>query len=142
MKYLVGSLTLLLILNCNNKSEEDSLDCLNMACTEEYRTISISVKDKEGKVVALDEFKVVILSNSQDITPDITSSGYDWMVKNGIYPLFSDKYSREYINKELEINFRGYIESRLVVDLDYTVGADCCHVLLIEGETEVVVNDF
>tara|TARA_R110000868_G_scaffold301654_1_gene562070 strand:+ start:13915 stop:14343 length:429 start_codon:yes stop_codon:yes gene_type:complete len=141
MKYLVGSITLLLILNCNSKSGEDTLDCLNVACTEEYRTIAISVIDKEDKVVALTDFKVVIVSNSEDITLDTTSSEYEWMVKNGNYPLFSDKYSMEYKNKELEINFKGYIEGRLVVDYDYTVGADCCHVSLIEGETDVVVQN-
>ena len=141
MKSLVGLISLLLILNCNKNSEDDALDCLNIACTEEYRTITISVKDQEGKAVALDDFQVVILPRGADITPDTGSSDYEWMMINGVYPLFSDKYSMEYRDKKLEINFKGYVENRLVVDSDYTVGADCCHVLLFEGETDVVITN-
>ncbi len=141
MKGFVGLITLLIILNCNNKSEDDTLDCLNVACTEEYRTITISVKDQEGKVVVLDEFKVVVLPKGADITLDTASGDYEWMIINGVYPLISDKYSMEYRDKKIEINFKGYVEDRLVVDSDYTVGADCCHVLLFEGETDVVINN-
>ncbi|MCM4152845.1 hypothetical protein DHD05_14710 [Arenibacter sp. N53] len=141
MKGFVGLITLLIILNCNNKSEDDTLDCINVACTEEYRTITISVKDQEGNVVVLNEFKVVVLPKGADITPDTSSGDYEWMIINGVYPLFSDKYSMEYRDKKIEINFKGYVEDRLVVDSDYTVGADCCHVLLFEGETDVVINN-
>ncbi|MCK0146062.1 hypothetical protein MWU78_10435 [Arenibacter sp. F26102] len=141
MKGFVGLITLLIILNCNNKSEDDALDCLNVACTEEYRTITISVKDQKGKVVVLDEFEVVVLPKGADITPDTASGDYEWMTINGVYPLISDKYSMEYRDKKIEINFKGYVEDRLVVDSDYTVGADCCHVLLFEGETDVVINN-
>ncbi len=141
MKYLFGLITLLLVLSCNNKSDEDALDCLNVACTEEYRTITISVKDKEGKPVVLDEIKVVILPNGEDITPDITSSEYEWMGENGVYPLFSDKYVMKYRNKKVDLNLKGYVDGDVVVDSDYTVGADCCHILLIEGETDLVLNN-
>ena len=142
MKVFVGLITLLIILNCNNKSEDDALDCLNVACTEEYRTITINVKDQEGKAVALDEFKVVTLPKGDDITPEIASGDYEWMMINGVYPLFSDKHSMEYRDKKLEINFKGYVKGRLLVDSNFTVGADCCHVLLFQGETDVVVNNF
>ena len=139
MKLFVGLITLLLTLNCSDNGTDDTPNCSEAICTEEYRTITVSVKDKEGVAVALDYFKVVVLSNGEDITLDASSSEYDWMAKNGNYPLFSDKYVAKYSNKELEINFKGYVDDKLLVDSDYVVGADCCHVTLIEGETDIVL---
>tara|TARA_R110002049_G_scaffold117658_1_gene271237 strand:+ start:666 stop:1094 length:429 start_codon:yes stop_codon:yes gene_type:complete len=139
MKLFVGLLTVLLALNCSDNGTDDKPNCLDTICTEEYRTITISVKDKDGVAMALDNFMVVDLSNGDDITLDASSSEYEWMTENGIYPLFSDKYVSKYRNKKLEINFQGYVGDKLLVDSDYTVGADCCHVTLIEGETNIVI---
>lgn len=142
MKLYAGLLAVLVLpmLNCSDKGEEQTPNCLNAVCTEEFRTITVSVKDMNGTAVALDSFKVV-LSNGDDVTLDTSGSDYDWMIKNGTYPLFSDKYVAKYRNKELEINFQGYVDDRLLVDSDYVVGVDCCHVTLLEGETDIVIAD-
>ncbi|MCK0190624.1 hypothetical protein [Arenibacter sp. F20364] len=139
MKLYVGLITVLLSLNCSNKEVDGTPNCVDVFCTEEFRTITVNVKDKDGVAVALDYFKVVVLSNGDEITLGASSSEYDWMAENGTYPLFSDKYVSRYRNKKLEINFRGYIDNKLMVDSDFTVGADCCHVVLIEGETDLVL---
>ncbi|RAJ11294.1 hypothetical protein [Arenibacter echinorum] len=141
MKLFVGLLTVLLALNCSDNGTDDTPNCMDAICTEEYRTITISVKDKDGVAVALDSFKVDDLTNGENITLDASSSEYGWMTKNGTYPLFSDKYVAKYRNKKLEINFRGYVDDKLLVDSNYTVGADCCHVTLIEGETDIVITN-
>lgn len=141
MKYLFGLIIVLLAPNCNNSSVEDKSDCSNIICTQEYRTITVDVKDTKGNAVALDRFTVVVLPNETDITPDLSDSEMGLMRKNGIYPLFSDKYSNAYRNKQLEINFSGYIGDKQVLDANYKVGADCCHVLLIDGETNLVVGE-
>jgi hypothetical protein len=139
MKLVVGLLAVLISLGCSDSTIDDTPNCTEVFCTEEYRTITISIKDKEGDAVALDYFRVIVLSNGNDITLDVSSNEYDWMVKNGTYPLFSDKYVAKYRNKKLEINFKGYVDDKLVFDSDYTVGADCCHVMLVEGETDMVI---
>lgn len=129
----------LLTLNCSDSDTDDTSNCTDVFCTEEFRTITISVKDKDGAAVALDHYNVVVLSDGEDITLNASSSEYEWMTKNGSYPLFSDKYVTKYRNKEIEINFQGFIDDELLVDSDYTVGADCCHVTLVEGETDIVI---
>ncbi|SHF55069.1 hypothetical protein SAMN03080594_10586 [Arenibacter palladensis] len=139
MKLFVGLILVLLTLNCSDDDSDDASNCSDVFCTEEFRTITVSVKDKDGVAVALDNFKVVVLSNEEDITLDASNSEYEWMAKNGSYPLFSDKYVTKYRNKEIEINFQGYVDDKLLVDSDYTVGADCCHVTLVEGETDIVI---
>lgn len=129
----------MLTLNCSDSDTDDTSNCMDVFCTEEFRTITISVKDKDGAAVALDHYKVVVLSDGEDITLNASSSEYEWMTKNGSYPLFSDKYVTKYRNKEIEINFQGFIDDELLVDSDFTVGADCCHVTLVEGETDIVI---
>lgn len=141
MKYLFGLLIVLLVSNCNDSEVEDQPDCADIACTEEYRTITVNVKDQDGNAVALDRFTVVVLPNETDITSDWSDSEIELMAKNGVYPLFSDKYSNTYRNKQIEINFKGYIDDKQVLDANYTVGADCCHVFLVDGETNLVVGD-
>jgi len=141
MKYLFGLLIVLLVSNCNESEVEDQPDCTNIICTEEYRTITVNVRGKDGNAVALDRFTVMVLPNETDITPDWSDNEIDLMSKNGIYPLFSDKYSNTYRNKQIEINFKGYIEDKQVLDANYTVGADCCHVFLVDGETNLIVGD-
>ncbi|SMG06462.1 hypothetical protein [Arenibacter troitsensis] len=139
MKLFAGIILVLLTLNCSDSDTDDTSNCTDVFCTEEFRTITISVKDKDGAAVALDHYKVVVLSDGEDITLNASSSEYEWMTKNGSYPLFSDKYVTKYRNKEIEINFQGFIDDELLVDSDYTVGADCCHVTLVEGETDIVI---
>lgn len=139
MKFFAGIILVLLTLNCSDSDTDDTSNCTDVFCTEEFRTITISVKDKDGAAVALDHYKVVVLSDGEDITLNASSSEYEWMTKNGSYPLFSDKYVTKYRNKEIEINFQGFIDDELLVDSDYTVGADCCHVTLVEGETDIVI---
>ena len=135
----MGLITVFLALGCNDGTTDDAPNCVDVFCTEEYRTITISVKDNEGVAVALDYFKVIVVSNGNDITLEASNNEYDWLAKNGTYPLFSDKYVAQYPNKKLEINFKGFVDDKLVVDSDYTVGADCCHVMLVEGETNIVI---
>ena len=139
MKLSMGLITVFLALGCNDGTTDDAPNCVDVFCTEEYRTITISVKDNEGVAVALDYFKVIVVSNGNDITLEASNNEYDWLAKNGTYPLFSDKYVAQYPNKKLEINFKGFVDDKLVVDSDYTVGADCCHVMLVEGETNIVI---
>lgn len=141
MKYLIGLLIVLLVSNCNDSDVEDEPDCADIACTQEYRTITVNVKDREGNAVALDRFSVVILPNETDITADWSDNEIELMAKNGVYPLFSDKYSNTYRNKQIEINFKGYLDDKQVLDANYTVGADCCHVFLVDGETNLIVGD-
>ncbi len=141
MKSFIVITFVLLALNCSDNDTDDASNCSDVFCTQEFRTITVSVKDRDGVAVALDKFKVLVLAGGEDITLNTANGEYDGMIKNGTYPLFSDKYSMEYRNKELEVNFKGYIGNSLVVDSHYTVGADCCHVTLIEGETAIVIDN-
>ena len=58
----------------------------------------------------------------------------------GIYPLISDAHRIQYQNKTTTLTFKGYINDELVVNQEFKVGADCCHVSLITGNREIVLD--
>lgn len=120
----------LLVLSC---SKGDNSDC-PIACSEEYRIITVSIVDSNGNPVALDDFKITNEDNGNDLTISISETEFQMMRERGTYPLFSDLHRQEYSGRELEINFTGYINGGAVVSADYRVGADCCHVYYVSGD--------
>ena len=62
------------------------------------------------------------------------------MKQNGTYPLFGDEYQQSYANTEIQVNFKGIINNQIIIDKNFIVGADCCHVNLISGNTNIVTD--
>ena len=122
----------LLFPSCSEKDKE----CSGI-CTEEYRTIVIEIKDSEGEPVVLDSFKVEDLSSGRVLT--IQPDDPTYIRERGIYPIFSDKYAREYRQKQIQIKITGYIEGEEMVSEIYQVAADCCHVFYVSGDLELVL---
>jgi hypothetical protein len=137
MKISVYSILLLLFFaGCENNNAND---CTNQACTEEFRTITVTIKDSENNPVVLDSFKVTNLESGDDFTRELSNTEFEAMREKGVYPLFGDEYARDFSNKEVEINFKGYIDNEEIINSDYKVGADCCHVILISGDPEISI---
>ena len=65
---------------------------------------------------------------------------FELMKQNGIYPLFGDENREEFENNELEIIFKGFVDNQEIVNSNYNVGADCCHVFLIDGNTDLKIE--
>ena len=135
MKSISTIIVLFFLLFLQSCSEKDR-EC-DIICTEEYRTIIVSVQDGEGEPVALDDFKVVDVKNDRDLTIQPTADVLHQMKERGTYLLFSDRYVQEYAQQELEINFTGFIDGEEVLNEDYVVGADCCHVYHVSGDLEL-----
>jgi len=127
---------LLFFAGCENNIASD---CANKACTEIFKTIVVTIKDSENNPVALDSFKVTNIENGNDLTRELNNPEIEAMRENGVYPLFGDEYARDFSNKEVEINFKGYIDNQEIINSDYKVGADCCHVILISGDPEISI---
>ena len=134
MKPLIIDLLSCLFLLFQSCSEKDK-ECSGV-CTEEYRTIVVEIKDSEGQPVVLDSFKVVELRTGRDLTIE---PGDTYMRERGFYPIFSDRYAREYKQQELQIKFIGNIGGVEVVSEVYKVGADCCHIYYVSGDLELVL---
>lgn len=139
MKNIVYLIFFLFLFGCNNRDNNKS-NCENIACTEEFITILVYIKDDLDSPVALNSIKVTISENGNDITREVNDLEWQMFRQNGAYPLFGDEYVKDYQNMELEINFKGFINDLEVVNSDFIVGADCCHVFLISGETNLIID--
>ena len=115
-------------------------DCGDALCTEVYKTIVIYVKDSNGNTVSLDAFEVYDINSGKYITREITQADFEIMRKEGIYPLFGDEHVLKYQNTKASVNFKGFIDGNEILNSIFVVGADCCHVLLYEGETDIIID--
>ena len=136
MKKFFIYIFLLLFLSCN----DDKSDCTDTFCTHNFVTITVFIKDTNDNPVAIDTFEVLIIESGIDITRIVNDSEFEIMRQNGTYPLFGDEYQQSYANTEVQINFKGIINNQVIVNEDFTVGADCCHVNLISGNTNIVTD--
>lgn len=114
---------------CDNDTKSD---CGTAICTMEYRTVVILIKHAaDNTPVVLTAFKVIRVSDNMDITI-VDNNLSDNM---GYYPLVNDSGKALLGNKNVEIEFRGFVNDALVVTKRFVVTADCCHVSLISGDT-------
>ena len=139
MKNTVYIILFLFLLSCNT-DDDDNSKCSDIACTEQFVTITVSLKDDVNNPVALDSIKITISANGTDITREIPDIEWQLFRQNGIYPLFGDEHAKNYQNMELEINFKGFINDLEVVNANFIVGADCCHVILVSGNTNLLID--
>lgn len=117
-------------------SRAEKTDCTDVACTMEFRSINILVRlSKDNSAVILSSYKVLRVSDKRDIT----IADNDLNDNQGYYPLINDSYDEMLRFKDVEVEFQGFIGSQLVVDKRFIVTADCCHISLVSGDTEVYI---
>ena len=124
----------------NDDNNSNDIDCNDIASTEIFVTLTITVKNTSGGVIPLDNFNVINVSNNEDLTRELSASGLEMARQNGTYALFGDEHSSRFQNESLDVIFKGFIEGEEVVNAKFKVGADCCHVKLVEGETDIVLE--
>lgn len=141
---MFAKITLILLsfflLTCSDKNEPDTevVDCSSTICTLNFVTITVSIKDTSDNAVVLDSFEVLDTATGENLAKDISAEEYH--NDQGIYPLISDAHRIQYQNKTTTLTFKGYINDELVVNQEFEVKADCCHVSLITGNREIVLD--
>jgi hypothetical protein len=125
---------------CNDKDDSALQDCSMTACTQNFVTISVSVKDVSGEVIILDTYEVIDSAIGMDLVADFNGDEYEYYKEQGLYPILSDANRLTYQNKTATLIFKGYIANEEIVTETYEVGADCCHVSLLNGNTEIVLE--
>ncbi|MDP5061184.1 MAG: hypothetical protein NWP64_04630 [Maribacter sp.] len=126
---------------CNDKDDAiKQQDCSTAICTLNFVTITVSVKDPAGEAIALDSYEVIDTATKEDLAADLNGEEYQYLKEQGFYPIISDANRVQYQNATATLTFKGYIDNQEVIKQDYEVGADCCHVSLITGNTEIVLE--
>ena len=117
--FILIVVSILIIISCT-KDEE-------VICSMEYRYISIDVK---GGI--LDDFYTI-----RKYTGDTIRYEKDNIIGNNSYIILSDNYQNKIKNKEEIFIFKGYITDSLVVNEQYVIKADECHINYVSGKKEI-----
>lgn len=129
-KSIIPALLLIVfIIGCGDENKCSSI------CTEEFKSIHLTIKDANGNSIVLDQFTVTLTDSNKDITEDLD---FDQTFA-GTYPIIDDSFTSEAKSNDLKVQFIGKIDDTIVVEENYIIGSDCCHILLISGETEITI---
>ena len=132
MKRLLYILLLpLLFYGCGN--DEDPIkqdDCPeDIACTEIFVMLTFTPKDENDQPIRLDSFYTQNLDNGN--TYDGPSRND--LIQEGTYVVISDGELEEINMEGTLIRFFGIVNDRIVIEQDFEVGHDCCHVQPLNG---------
>jgi hypothetical protein len=106
---------------------ENDLDSKQIYCTDEFRSIVIKVSGDP-----LTDHYTVRLSNSDTIRrQQMGEPQTQW------YTVLNDTYQRKLANKQDVFRFIGKRGDVIVVEEDYLIGADECHVYKVSGKDEI-----
>ena len=125
---------------CNNNDDAEQQDCSETICTLNFVTITVSVKDALGEAIALDSYVVIDNATREDLAADLNGEEYQYLKEQGFYPIISDANRVQYQNSTATLTFKGVIDNEEIINETYEVGADCCHVSLISGNTEIILE--
>ena len=117
--FILMVVSILILISCT-KDEE-------VICTMEYRYISIDVK---GGI--LDDFYTI-----RKYTGDTIRNEKDNIIGSNSYIILSDNYQNKIKNKEEIFIFKGYITDSLVVNEQFIIKADECHIDYVSGKKEI-----
>lgn len=135
IQYSMGMALLLVMgVSCNSDDDNNEGNCGTIACTEEFVSFDVTVTNRSSEPIALDEFVVTWVETGRDLTLDYSQDDLEIYQASGMYPLISDSSLSDFRNRVIYLTFEGYIDGELVLDEDYTVAFDCCHVILVEGD--------
>lgn len=130
---LFSVLFTLLLFECD---DDNKINCAFAMCTEEFRSIVVSIKhESDNTAFVLTDYKVNRLSDNKDIT--ITDDNL--VDNNGYYQITNDLKLDLFKFKNTEVEFKGYLNDVLVIQKRMTITSDCCHISLVEGDTEFLI---
>ncbi len=129
--FLLVALSVFMCVGC---SDNKSTDCSEAICTDVYISIPITVIYEDGSIAKLDSYEVkeVETGKVRDVWGPI--EGYDACT------IASDLDREDFYNKEVKLQLIGKIAGKIVVQEEYTVTADCCHVCLLEGNKTITIK--
>ncbi len=130
---LSGFLFVFLFIECG---DDNRTNCEFTMCTEEFRSIVVSVKHaSNNSAYILTDYEVIRLSDNMDIT--ITDNTVPDNL--GYYQITNDSKLELFKFKNTEVEFKGYLNDVLVIQKRLTITADCCHISLVSGETQFLL---
>lgn len=110
--------------------QEAPLECpTDLACTEVFVTLVYEPKDQNNDPIMLDNYYSHnldhgIIYNFADVNTPRT---------DGVYEIITDAQKDDLQAKGTLIRFFGERDGEVVLQQDFLIGHDCCHVIVLEG---------
>ncbi|SMG28561.1 hypothetical protein SAMN05661096_01713 [Marivirga sericea] len=122
------------MLACEDENSDDC-DFESKICTEEFKSVTLEIKDMDGNPVVLDDFYTFLDSRQK----------YEFQLNDpqegrGIYPVITDSEIPELESEGTVFIFVGEINGKNVVEHQMVIGHDCCHVQLLEGADKILID--
>lgn len=119
---------MLIIQGCTEDSQP--LECsADIGCTEVFVTFTYGPTDNQGEAIILDSYYSQNLDNGQ--TYSFTES--DNQLSPGLYTVITDAQMDQLSSTGTGIRFVGVKNDRIVLEQDFVVGHDCCHIVPLQG---------
>ncbi|WP_215231770.1 hypothetical protein [Dyadobacter linearis] len=116
---LIGLLTILALNACKMDGDPGDINC-----TEEFRSVGLEVSGEP-----LTEFYTVRLATS-----DTLRARSEFVPESRWYWVLDDSYQKLLANRQEVFKFVGKRGSAIVVQEEYTIGADACHIFKVSGK--------
>jgi hypothetical protein len=133
MKQLFSVMALLLLFSCRQSDE--------VMCTQEYRMLTVSVKDSVSNPVILGSYylkkvstgEIIDLANQDPFADSINRiQGQYFICNDGMMGMVSKSGT--------VFEFHGIKGDKEIVNEPYIIGKDDCHISLLDGKAVIVVN--
>lgn len=114
---------------------KNGTNCKNVNCTLEYRMITVHVADTNDSAVVLDDHYTIRKS-----TGDTATRYNGYIPADSWYTVVGDDQMKYIQNSQDSYRFVGIKNGAVVVDEEYIISADCCHISKVSGKSKVVVQ--
>ena len=107
----------------------------------EYRMLTISIRDTYSNPVILSDYYVRKTSTGETIDFPVEDPYTDSINRiNGIYVICTDGLMYMTSREGTEFEFHGILNSIEVVNEPYIIGNDECHVMMLAGQQEIILD--
>jgi uncharacterized protein YrzB (UPF0473 family) len=135
---IISSLFFILAFSSCDKSELPTECSPEVMCTTEFSRITLQVKDQNGNPVLLDKLVSVKSNTGEQILVDDLKN--ESSIKQGDYIVWSDLQKDKTSRDGESIQVLGYKDGIELVNQNYKIGRDCCHIEKKDGSSELVVS--
>ncbi|MFT6866428.1 MAG: hypothetical protein ACJA08_001259 [Cyclobacteriaceae bacterium] len=128
-----------LVFSCEEGNNSDDQCAKNQLCTEQFEIVGVYVENLVGDPVTLDSTKVYD-GNSDLIAAYTTDISDNPFFSYGFYPVATDSDKEGIAISGTPFSIRGWLKDQLVLDKDFLIGKDCCHIVKLAGVEKVILN--
>ena len=131
MNYLkpVIIVCILTLFSCGEDAAPSDQGCpTELLCTEQFVSLTFSPKEN-GEFIKLDSYYSQNLDNGNSYNFDQSNN----LPVSEFYVLITDGEMEEISKEGTVIRFFGIKDNQVIIEQDFIVGHDCCHVIPLQG---------